>query len=802
MTNLRTAKYDMQSLQIDDPNMIRQNVVFEPVTQILSQDGVDIATGNGGVSLALLQNLLQQTINYCVDRRNHTFTAPASSLVLANGQTQQQFDDAVQLALSQLGTTAPSNTAQPGVFTGTLQVNQTLTAPNPPGTWSGSPTKYNYRVWRFKNGTFTDTGYFVNDLAAATPFTYLTQPADATYQLAYTAAGTNAAGVTSAPVFSALTTAIGVTLPSNTVAPVITSPGTTFPQTFTKSSDGTWINNSGGVFSYQWRANGVDIPLANYGTPYTAVAGQETATITLAVFSTTSQGTSAAPGVSNGITMTGSPSITFTSQPAFPSTLQENVLATITDAGMTISGGGTPIFISTEIFCVEGSGGLNTNYVIITDHTQQYNPVNDSYFQTKTGLLTGIAGKNMRVRQTWALNGTNYTTNLSAASNKTVTAASVAFSVATTTSNILSTQNTQISAVKPLTPGGGVLPYTFLDYTPNIALLGYAVASDGTISGTPTVVQNQITVTGRYRDGAGTIANNTFTLSVIASSSVQTVVSINAKDPFNTMNGYLQLLGGSQNLATVNETTGIVGTGTIIIAGSPSAMRFGKINDPLDATRKVFVGASKNTDPATFGHVGRCEVGPSTGVASLNKSGTTYWFAYELNVTSSKFAAGAGNLFQIHQSDPTVDPFGPFALAFYNAGRVATNACVAIVYAPGSDAFIFPYYSNNGFTTGTGVLVGNYPVDTNVKWVFKYRGDPIGNTGLLQAWMNGLLVVSLNNIRIGLNTPNYPNDYPKFLYDDFVSGGGSAGAYALARSWHMVLDNGSYTEPQIRALLV
>lgn len=681
MTNLRVAKYDAQGVQIDDPNMIRQNIVYSPITQILSQEGVDIATGNGGVSLALLQNLLQQTVNYCVDRRNHTFTAPASSVVLANGQTQQQFDDAVQLALSQLGTTAPSNTAQPGVFTGTLQVNQTLTAPNPPGTWSGSPTKYNYRVWRFKNGTFTDTGYFVNDLAAATPFTYLTQPADATYQLAYTAAGTNAAGVTSAPVFSALTAAIGVTLPSNTVAPVITSPGTTFPQTFTKSSDGTWINNSGGVFDYQWRANGVDIPGANYGTPYTQVTGQETATIALAVYSTTTQGRSASPGVSNGITTTGTPSITFTSQPAFPVTLQENVPATITDAGMTVSGGGTPVFVSTEIFCVEGSGGLNTNYVIITDHALQYNPVNDNYFQTKTGLLTGIAGKNMRVRQTWSLNGVNYTTNLSAAANKTVAAASVAFAVTVAVPSVSSIQNSQISAVKPLTPGGGTLPYTFIDYNPDVSLLGYAVGSDGTLSGTPTVVQAPVNITGRYRDGLATIASNVFSLTVVPAS-VQSLpnafTNVPSPNPFGWTGVYEIEAPGPAQRTQYNSTgsySSLVYTNAIT-APIPPYTNLATIT--LDGFTKF--------GPATLGGLTtfRHEVRPGDPMRNSGYrselaydmvsivQGVEYWFAFAIHLDSDwTFASSSGDdrqaLWQVHQQDTTHNIGGTIQLQWHRA---------------------------------------------------------------------------------------------------------------------------------------
>jgi hypothetical protein len=131
---------------------------------------------------------------------------------------------------------------------------------------------------------------------------------------------------------------------------------------------------------------------------------------------------------------------------------------------------------------------------------------------------------------------------------------------------------------------------------------------------------------------------------------------------------------------------------------------------------------------------------------------------------------------------------------------VAPNACVYVqrLYStgPGNETSAYPYVSDNpGFPNDN----GPYPVDTHVKWVYRYRGSLGAGNGFLHAWVNGTQVINDNNINLGTNTPGFPSDYCKIGHDDFQQGGGS-GAFEMVRSLKVCQDAG-YTEAQIRALL-
>lgn len=295
--------------------------------------------------------------------------------------------------------------------------------------------------------------------------------------------------------------------------------------------------------------------------------------------------------------------------------------------------------------------------------------------------------------------------------------------------------------------------------------------------------------------------------------------SISAAQSFASMDGhYVQLLGGSKPLTQVSEASGITGEGAVTGPHGPSAMRFGKIADPLNARRTVFCMAAKRSDGMTHSHLGRVEIGINQRAGAMQKNGVTYWLSTEMMMGPSRFAAGSGNLLQVHNSTPTSDVFGPFAVAFQT--HVFPNRGATVVRAwssqpspklPEFNAQVtYPWTSNNAGFAGNPVTnnitqtFGAYPVGQWVKFVCKYRGDPDGHAGLLQIWLTTggttMQIVNLSDIRIGTAPLGFPTDYVKTGLDDYSLGGGADGVWELRRSLSLYRDNGN-TEPQIRALM-
>jgi hypothetical protein len=294
---------------------------------------------------------------------------------------------------------------------------------------------------------------------------------------------------------------------------------------------------------------------------------------------------------------------------------------------------------------------------------------------------------------------------------------------------------------------------------------------------------------------------------------------ISADQPFASMVGhYVQLLGSSRPLTQVSETSGVRGVGNITGPQGSSRLRFGKITDPLNAGRKVFYLAAKQSDGMTFTHLGRVEMGIDQLLGAIQKKDVTYWISTEMFIGSNRFSGGNGTLMNIHNSTPNASLFGPFSIAVLHS--VFPNRGVAVVHAwssqpdptmPGfNEQIMYPWTSDNpGFpgnpiTDNVTQTFGAYPVGQWVKYVCKYRGDPDGTTGLLQIWLtvNGTTtqIVNLTNIRIGTAPLGFPNDYVKSGLDDYELGGGVSGTWELRRSLSLYRDNGN-TEPQIRALM-
>ena len=143
--------------------------------------------------------------------------------------------------------TAPANTAPPTI-TGTASVGQTLTAEN--GTWSNSPTTYQYQWLRCGA-----TGDSCVGIPGATAKTYLVVAADRGHTLRVRVTAVNADGAVNAR--SAQTAVVGPNsgAPQNQTRPTI-SGETTVGELLT-ADPGTW-SNAPTSYAYQWQRCDLD----------------------------------------------------------------------------------------------------------------------------------------------------------------------------------------------------------------------------------------------------------------------------------------------------------------------------------------------------------------------------------------------------------------------------------------------------------------------------------------------------------------------------------------------------------------
>ena len=165
---------------------------------------------------------------------------------------------------------APVNTSPPVISPeGNQVIGTVFTSGN--GSWFATrPLTFEYRWTR--NGT---------PISGATSQTYTSVSADEGQTLRCEVRATNAFGVSS--YIASSNSSTGVSLPVNTVAPVI-SGSTTLGSVLT-TTNGTWTGTSPITFSYQWKRNGVSIGGATSST-YTLVAADSSANITCEVTGT------------------------------------------------------------------------------------------------------------------------------------------------------------------------------------------------------------------------------------------------------------------------------------------------------------------------------------------------------------------------------------------------------------------------------------------------------------------------------------------------------------------------------------
>lgn len=176
----------------------------------------------------------------------------------------------------------PSNTIAP-VISGATALGSVLTSTT--GTWTGIPAPTFSYQW--KRG--------ITNITSATNSTYTLVVGDSAQNITCVVTATNTSG--SANATSNVITAQTYSIPSNTIAPVIS--GTTTLGSVLTSTTGTWTGNPAPTFTYEWYRNGLPIFGATSST-YTLMAIDSNANINCYVDADNALGTITA--ISNTIT--------------------------------------------------------------------------------------------------------------------------------------------------------------------------------------------------------------------------------------------------------------------------------------------------------------------------------------------------------------------------------------------------------------------------------------------------------------------------------------------------------------------
>jgi hypothetical protein len=218
---------------------------------------------------------------------------------------------------------APSNTALPAI-TGTPSVGQTLTTSD--GTWSGSPTSFNYQWLRCPASGGQADGSDCAVIGGATTKTYAPATGDVGFTLRARVTAVNGDGQTIAN--SGATTAVTAAGgPPNTSPPTIS--GTTTVGSTLTANPGTWTGTSI-TFAYQWQrcdTAGANCTPISGATSTTYVLANEDAghTLKVAVTATDSTGPNTVTSAQTATVTTGAPPPPATGCPTDKSTTPINV---------------------------------------------------------------------------------------------------------------------------------------------------------------------------------------------------------------------------------------------------------------------------------------------------------------------------------------------------------------------------------------------------------------------------------------------------------------------------------------------
>jgi len=242
--------------------------------------GSNASTNNNGISGSYTLNA-----NYLI----FNVTANSSGIIqfsytanpAATGTSGNQEGDFNGFQLVTLTGSLPSNSILP-IVTGTASVGSTLTGTQ--GTWSGA-TSFAYQwIW-------ADTGA---NISGATSSTYVPQATDEGHTLAIKVTATNSTGSASATSVATSVIPVPVTIPVNSVLPVIT--GTvTVGNTLTATS-GTWSQSPTYAYQWVWGDTGVSI-LGATSLTYVIQTTDETHTLEIKVIATNSAGSVTAVSV-------------------------------------------------------------------------------------------------------------------------------------------------------------------------------------------------------------------------------------------------------------------------------------------------------------------------------------------------------------------------------------------------------------------------------------------------------------------------------------------------------------------------
>lgn len=245
-------------------------------------------------------------------------TAGISTIQIGNDTAAQAFSiaaDTIDVQNAAPATpTPPINTGLPTI-SGTPQDGQTLTAST--GTWSGSPTKFDFQ-WQKCD---TSGANCLPIIPSATVSTYLVTPADVGSRIRVVVTATNSVGPTNAT--SAATTAVqGANTPPAIISlPTISPPGTAQSGDTLSASPGVWSGTPPISFNNQWQRCNTTVPSClaisgATGSSYTLTPVDVGSTIRVVVTATNSA--LPPPG---GVSATSNPTAVVQAAPPTPASL-------------------------------------------------------------------------------------------------------------------------------------------------------------------------------------------------------------------------------------------------------------------------------------------------------------------------------------------------------------------------------------------------------------------------------------------------------------------------------------------------
>lgn len=716
-------------------------------------------TIENGVSLADMTAAITAAKIEAQDRSKGTGFDPAANVKFADATILEAWRQSVETRLAGASPSAPSITSDPTIATttgsdGALGSIMTMTD----GTTSGTVAS-TIRQWSRGNATTP----FVA-IPGATGTTYQRTTTDynqggTPYRLTATQIVVGSTGLQSAPRTSAqssATTASAPTAGTPTVSPSGSNPdGTALTFNPGTASGGSGSGYSYGIQLYIDAAGGTayaPVGTRSAATSFTATSAQR-GTARIGVIATDSNGIASTEAFSSQFTISGTVSLSLTAPAFAAATVRVGEASAFTNSTPTP---GTATLVSTRIYV----DSATTPYASIAAGGT-YTPEADgnAFLLSATGLTT-LVGHTVYCDQIWSLGGVNQPPSPKSA-GKVVAAVSATFATTVDNTGMAWTQNSAITAVKPVSATGGTAPYTYAITASTTALpSGLSLnSSTGQVTGTPTPITSgtySITVT----DAVGATSTKTFTASVaapgVSALAYATFSGARAEAPTDgDATGYVTkpLSAGAvpplSNITTVSRG-GVVRFGPTTLNGQPAILHRAVQGDPL----------------RNGGNRSECSLG---GFNFAN--GEEVWFAAAYKFDPDCAVGVAGDMFlvqQTHQNASTT-PGNPFSLTFVGA----TNG----QYLQGLN-WITSYQNNDYIRLNT-------PVSTSqvMCCITRYRSGftASGHAPIMEAWVAYGTGAYTKLVDVGpwtasqqfgdpLSTTGSNNDWPKIGVYKFTPG--------------------------------